>query len=345
MQKLKLPKQNWVQTQNGYQLFDKVGKTKDERIEQLFSFMRERHLVYLRKSSGRPAPWTKDHILQNNRFCNVYREIDKVSEWVIDNIILPYEDSQFFPQMIFITRLLNKIETLEKIVGTKAWPSRKGWDYEDLMKALRKINETDTVFGAAYIISPGSIKSDDPIRRYKDSGYYKIAILCEKFFKVSWERKNEWFGDCCGGKKASTERAVKSMMKLPGMGGFIANQVSVDLQYSKKWLGLASDINTFNAAGPGTKRGVSWIRDGQLGGNYGQPDITEELKTWVEYGSGRYPELWPVTTNNPREGFAPLSMANVSNCACEGDKYFRVVSGSGEMKQKYNGLAVQQSLI
>ncbi len=52
---------------------------------EFMEFVYERHLIYVRRRDGMPKPWTDDAILQNYRFCNVYRELDTVTQWIAKN--------------------------------------------------------------------------------------------------------------------------------------------------------------------------------------------------------------------------------------------------------------------
>jgi hypothetical protein len=54
--------------------------------------MRMRHDICLRKAHGDPPPWTDDPVLQRYSFCNVYREFDRQTLWIDDNIRRPHAD-------------------------------------------------------------------------------------------------------------------------------------------------------------------------------------------------------------------------------------------------------------
>ena len=60
----------------------------EENLKLFWYWIYERQNIwykrFMKKSS---APWTKDPILNDYKFTNVYRELDRVSKWVQDNII------------------------------------------------------------------------------------------------------------------------------------------------------------------------------------------------------------------------------------------------------------------
>ncbi len=55
------------------------------RVDEVFAFVHERHQIYLRRQAGQPKPWTANPILQQYRFTNVYRELDRVTIWIREN--------------------------------------------------------------------------------------------------------------------------------------------------------------------------------------------------------------------------------------------------------------------
>ena len=52
-----------------------------------FKFIHRRHLISLRKERGERRPWTKDKILDEGKFTNIYRMRDRVSRYVIREIL------------------------------------------------------------------------------------------------------------------------------------------------------------------------------------------------------------------------------------------------------------------
>ena len=53
----------------------------EDRINDFFAYARKRHEIYLKRKAGEPPPWTDDPILQQYRFTNVFRELDKTTLW------------------------------------------------------------------------------------------------------------------------------------------------------------------------------------------------------------------------------------------------------------------------
>ena len=61
----------------------------DEHFQKFFETMYERMCVWKRRFIDKQsAPWTDDPILRDYKFTNVYRELDRSSQWQINNIML-----------------------------------------------------------------------------------------------------------------------------------------------------------------------------------------------------------------------------------------------------------------
>jgi hypothetical protein len=77
-----------------------------------WQFAAERQEIYQRRLQGCPYPWTTDPILSKYRFTNVYRVTDRVSQYLLKNVIYNAQYSKvdlFFRILLF--KLFNKIET------------------------------------------------------------------------------------------------------------------------------------------------------------------------------------------------------------------------------------------
>lgn len=84
-------------------------------------FAAERQNAFYKKIKGGQPPYSDDLILQQYKFCNVYRACDRVSQYLIKTVIYdkPYSDLDTLFR-IFLFRLLNKTKTwslLEEELG------------------------------------------------------------------------------------------------------------------------------------------------------------------------------------------------------------------------------------
>src|SRR5262249_49348672 len=76
-------------------------------------FASERHKIFERRVAGESWPWTADPILQNFKFCSVFRAADRVSQYLIREVAYDVgpcsiEDRLF---QIVAFRLFSRVDT------------------------------------------------------------------------------------------------------------------------------------------------------------------------------------------------------------------------------------------
>ena len=121
-----------------------VSRSKKLRATEVFDsywrFACERQIIFLKRVAGHPPPWTEDTVLQSFRFTNVYRASDRVSQFLIRQVIYEGEQSEeevFFRTVLF--KLFNKVDTwrtLQERLGALTWRytfvKRKDWSISAL---------------------------------------------------------------------------------------------------------------------------------------------------------------------------------------------------------------------
>lgn len=299
-------------------------------LDSIVKFWLERHKVYLRRNVvKKDKPWTKDPMLQNYRFCNIYREIDTVSEWVIKNVIKPYEKNDNLWFMLATSRLINWPDTLQELIDNDVWPEQ-GYDAKAVYKVLAaRADRKEKVVTGAYVVNSVFPKGANP----KDTR--KVNYIPNYGLQGLWDKRI----NLAEAAKDSMGAFVKEMTKSHGWGAFMAYQVAVDLSYSKRWLGSAPDIHTFTSPGPGTTRGMARLMTGgkraEIRGDKLNKYMVKLRDKMNERGKELVSSKW--WTGDYRTGFAELSMPNVSNTLCEYDKYCRLIGGEGEPRSRYAG--------
>jgi hypothetical protein len=317
------------------ELFDPSGDYlfKPEQQGELDSIVRfwiERHKIYLRRNVlKKDRPWTDDPMLRNYRFCNIYREIDTVSEWIIKNVVRKYEKNENLWFMLAASRLINRTETLQEMMDNRAWPTDL-YNANVLYRVLcARAERGDKVVTGAYVVNSvfpkGAVVPDT--RKVYYIPYFGLQGL--------WAKRKE----LQAAAHTSMQAFVGEMVKCHGWGAFMAYQVAVDLSYSKHWLGKAPDVHTYTSPGPGTTRGMARLMTGgrkpELRGDKLNKYMIKLRDKMNERGKELInPKWW---TDDFRTGFAALSMPNVSNSLCEFDKYCRLISGQGEPRSRYQG--------
>ncbi|MDI9336599.1 MAG: putative DNA base hypermodification protein, partial [Gammaproteobacteria bacterium] len=148
-------------------------------IEPLLYVMLERHRIFLRRKKGMPKPWSPDPIFQNHRFCNVYRELDKVTVWIKDNLREPYKDHPYLWFFLAAARQINWPDTLAELLADKtgSLPTDGVFNPESMRSVmLARQQRGEKVYTGAYMISASSKAKE---LEHKDKAYftaYKVLL-------------------------------------------------------------------------------------------------------------------------------------------------------------------------
>ena len=285
------------------------------RVKDLFLFMHERHRIYQRRATGQRKPWTQDKILQQYRFCNVYRELDTVTQWIAKNWRLPHRADPNLWFAMCVARLVNWPPTLERM----GWPVP--WATKHFIKTMHtQPGYTQKVWSGAYIVSTNGNEME------------KADYIANRVLTPLWDdRKKIWAGinnETLGAVPPPTLADVhRTLTRYTGLGSFLAAQVIADLKYVAP-LRSAIDWYTWAASGPGSRRGLSRV----CGVAVNVP--------WNE-------ETWLITLQKLHRGIMPLLKSDdmprlhaqdLQNCLCEFDKYERARLGEGRPRSKYPGV-------
>jgi len=278
------------------------------QLRKYFGTARERYNIYTRRAANKPPPWTTNPIFQNYKFCNVFREHDKVTIWIRENWREPYADHPNLPFAMAIARLINWPPTLEEIGFPKRWSPAKA------LKVLQRRKEAgEKIYTGAYLL--GSCPKNKPRADYLV--YDVLSPLRYKldpknsplspYLQTTWQ----WFKD------------------QRGIGDFLSYEIVSDLRHTR-YLCDASDIMTWANAGPGALRGLTRLWGYQpktqriSGYNFPKKDALEAMQMLLAkshmglYLPGGMP-LW--------------EMRDVEHWLCEFDKYERIRLGQGVLER------------
>ena len=282
-----------------------------------WQFAAKRFAVFQRRINNQAAPWTDDPVIANNRFTNVFRASDRVSQYLIN---LQYENHDlknvFFKTILF--KLFNKIETYAFLHRELPEISAETFSFEKYDQLLTQRLCEGTIYSAAYIIpSAGSAFG----HKFKHSNH--LALL-EKMMDDGLYKKIS--------ESKSLAEVYRLLLSYPSLGPFLAFQFTIDLNYSEL---LNFSEMDFVVAGPGAKNGILKCFDSL--GSYSFEDIIKLMTDDQEKECGR------LGLNLPNLWGRQLQLIDCQNLFCETDKYLRATSpesnnksGRTRIKQKFN---------
>ena len=278
-------------------------------LSRFFRYARTRYQIKLtRETPSNKPPWTTDPILQKYRFCNIFREDDRVTQWFRENVRDRYRDRGCVVAATIIFRWFNRIETGQVL---RAHGLLTKWNpkiAKDVLKDLHPL-----VTGAYMIKTPAKMK--------------KLEGLCWCIDNV-WSQRH-YLEEVI--THASTLRGAHTeLLRFPYLGPFMAYEIVTDLRHTAL-LEDAKDINSWASAGPGAARGLGRILTGDVGQfNYSSKPDREIMERSMGnlLVRSRHERFWPKRW--PR-----WEMREVEHTLCEFDKYERARLGQGAPKQRF----------
>ncbi len=221
------------------------GTKVTEAYDAWWSFACERQAIYYRRLHGELAPWTDDSILARYRFTNAYRAADRVSQYLIREVIYNDEAPQEADEVVFrilLFKLFNRIDTWEALTSGMGTVTLAEKPYDRIDEILeRELVAGRQIYSAAYIMPTSRAGGSQ-------SGGRKHRAHLELLARMMAER----LGDRLADMKSMTE-AFDLLRSYPMIGDFLAYQFVTDINYSDI---VDFEEDEFVAAGPGAKEGL-----------------------------------------------------------------------------------------
>jgi len=296
-------------------------KIREEAFRYYFYFMQERMDIFWNKYDGKTPLYSNDLILSQYKFTNVYRACDRVSQYLISNVI--YTDGKnYSPEdivfRILLFKIFNRIETwqfLEKHYGSI---NIKAFKHKDFSSILRHRIQKQPIFSAAYLMNGTHVKYNDKFK-YKHEKW--LCMLDDEIIKGKLIDKII--------AARSLEEIYELLLTCSFIGPFLAYQFAIDLNYSEV---INFDENSFVKAGIGAIRGIDKCFINKAGKSY------EYLIEYTFENIDKYRTKFNYSFQN-LFGRNP-TLIDLQNCFCETDKYLRVALPelnirTKRIKQKY----------
>jgi len=298
-----------------------LGKIETSPVyESYWKFAAERQSVFFLRLAGTPPPWTNDPVIGVHKFTNAYRAADRVSQYLIRNVIYGCGAPESVEDVVFRTllfKVFNKVETwklLERECGTITYSDFSFKRYNDVLS--RAFSNGQRLYSAAYIM-PTAGGFGHP-RKHSNH----LALL-DHMMKAHLPRRLADAG--------SMQDAFQLVRAFPSIGDFLAYQYVTDINYS-----TVTDFTEmeFVTPGPGALEG---IRKCFLDTNgLSDADIIRLMAERQEEEFERLGLLFQTL------GGRRLQLIDCQNLFCEVGKYARVVhpeadnsSGRTRIKQRF----------
>ncbi len=275
-------------------------KVRQDVYDTYWKTAAERQEIFFKRLKGLPPPYTTDPIYQSFKFCNVYRASDRVSQFLIKNVIYGSEftsvDTLF---RIFLFRLLNKIETWQLLERKLGSITLEGFNLERYSKALEEIKLYQPIYGNAFILCANKVFGYD--KKHENH----LALLNFVFKKD--QNSN------CLLEAGSLKDLFETLKSFPLIGNFMAYQIASDFNYSEVF---NFNENDFTIAGPGAERGIKKCfldTDGKSSDYIIQYMVNRQDREFERLGI-KFKDLWG----------RPMHAIDCQGWFCETDKYSRV---------------------
>lgn len=256
----------------------------EPHLRLFFETMYERQLIWKRRFiDKKERPWTNNKIFQESKFTNVYRELDRNSQWQIKNILL--DDKLSLKNLIWkmmVFRFFNNPETftfelkgksiqpslfgaqtksglkqaqsISELISAKKWrngiPDYDEYDEEEFSRFIAGVRSSgQNPYTTAYLINSQATPGMP-----RDYCYTRVVI------PTLHKNMNKLIYTVMSAKKP--EDIISYLKTLPAVADFIAHEFYQDFTYIPRYTGrrfMAFDQNDFTNVGPGASIGIRLI--------------------------------------------------------------------------------------
>ena len=279
-------------------------------FQTFWRFAVERQEIFYRRLLGKSRPWTTDETLATFKFTNPYRASDRVSQFLIREVIYNGDQSPteiFFRTILF--KLFNKVDTwllLKNQLGEIT--ASIGLDHIDAVLTRAMLQGT-RIYSGAYIMPSGAghLRNERKHRAH--------LSLLGMMLKDDVPKR---LSDC-----RHMEEAFFVLRSYPMLGDFLAYQYLVDLNYSDL---INFPESEFVVPGPGARSGLR-----KCFSNVSQSDEVEIIKRVAEYQETEFSSRDLVFRYLAGRH---LQLIDCQNLFCEIDKYARMAHPEVQTKAK-----------
>ncbi|NDJ20812.1 hypothetical protein GS682_03965 [Nostoc sp. B(2019)] len=278
-------------------------QVRQEIFDTYWRFAAMRQEVFFNKINNAPPPWTSDSIINTYKFCNAYRASDRVSQYLLKNVIYDENRSKNEEEVILrilLFKIFNKIETweyLENKIGD--YITLSNFDSNTYSNILQEAMNCGYVIYTSAYMSCASKEFGYDKKHQNHLALIDKMVVQDKVVNRIVQAKN-------------FEAVFHIIQEYPLLGKFMAYQLATDINYSEI---INFDENSFTIAGPGAERGISKCFIDTDGKTY------TDIIHWMTENQER--EFQRLGLNFQSLWGRPLQAIDCQNLFCETDKYCR----------------------
>lgn len=284
-----------------------------------WKFAYERQNIFFKRLNQEFPPWTLDPILQSYKFTNAYRASDRVSQYLIKNVIYnsKYSDQDLLFR-ILLFKTFNKIETWQFLNDNLGDITYSDFNFDKYVLLLDKlVNAGTSIYSGAYIMASGKSSFG-----YNKKHLNHLALL-QKMMNDNIVAKIH----AC--KKM--ENVFDLLKSYPTIGSFLAYQYCIDINYSNI---ISFSEMEFVVPGPGARDGINKC--------FSNVKNLKESDIILMMAENQDIEFERLQLNFKNLFGRKLQLIDCQNLFCEVDKYSRVahpeyhgISDRKRIKQKF----------
>jgi hypothetical protein len=295
----------------------------EDNLHEFWYWVNERQNIYYNRFIlKKPQPWTANRLLADYKFTNVYRELDRNSVFVIENIVnntkLTEKEKVF---QIIIFRLFNRPETFTAIGGV---PRLKGFTGDELYKKMKTLVDKNIfVFTQAYMITPSVCKEN--MIRWE---YYSKIIT-----QFVYNNIDSIYNTI---KQAETPQAIiKELKRIPGVSDFISFEFFSDFEYVEGLMKF--DRNSFVNIGPGAMMGLRLLFPKKsMEGLQSCVEIVNHLTAEQEF----YFDMYMIYNFKYLDNkYKRLTLREIEHSLCEYQKYWKLKNNLGKQRMEFKPIS------
>lgn len=341
----------------------------EPNLQLFFETMYERQLIWKRRFLDKEErPWTQNKIFQESKFTNVYRELDRNSQWQIKNILLDDElDLKNLIWKLMVFRFFNNPETFEfepkgaalqgglfgpsvksgleqvenpsELISAKKWrngiPDYEEYDEDEFSRFIAGVRSSGkNPYTTAYLINSQATPGQP-----RDYCYTRVVLptlhrdLDEIIEIIKTAEK--------------PEEIINRLNKLPSVASFISHEFYQDFTYIPRYTDrefMRFDQNDYTNVGPGASIGIRLIYPNLK--NLGEQKqaiywLRDEAENRLKKISEEKGEPMPfLEWDKEKRSYIVTDKCNITlhqieMWLCEFQKYWKMILGKGKQRSRF----------